>query len=135
MTTTVTKGPAKAATAKSGVRTKKAQPVATKPQDEVWRLEPAKRHVLANVPVPVEFDPENKKHREAFAAFLVNKQWPDGVRFQAEWPHTSAVTTIQTKLTHYALRKELTAVVAANNALSKASTTLSSITDPSFTKE
>lgn len=132
MTTKALAKPAPAA--KSSVRTKKPPPVATTVQaaEAVWRLEPAKRQILANAPTPVEFEPENKKHREAFAAFLVNKQWPDKVRFRAEWPHTSAVTTIQTKLTHYALRKELTAVMAVNQALNKASTPKSIIVDPSF---
>jgi hypothetical protein len=70
---------------------------------------------------PVMFDPDDKAHRTAFAHFLVNKRWPDGVRFIEEWPHTSAVTTIQTKLTHFALRKEMAALDQVNIALSKAS--------------
>lgn len=70
---------------------------------------------------PIQFDADNKDHRTAFAHFLVNKRWPAGVRFIEEWPHTSAVTTIQTKLTHYALRKEMAVVEASNIALNKAS--------------
>lgn len=87
-----------------------------------WQMVPKRGRVLADLASPVIFEPENKKHRAAFAHFLVNQKWPTGVRFIEEWPHTSAVTTIQTKLTHYALRKEMAAIVAANDVLVKVST-------------
>lgn len=77
--------------------------------------------VLAQLPVPVVFDPDNKHHRLFFAMFLDTGRWsPQAPRFQVEWPHTSAVTTIQTKLTKYALRREtaklesMTAALAAH---------------------
>lgn len=91
------------------------------PMTKDWSLVPAPRRILAEQPRPVRFEPENKAHRAAFANFLINKKWPEGVRFLEEWPHTSAVTTIQTKLTEYALRKEIAAVRATSMALKKAS--------------
>lgn len=69
---------------------------------------------------PTMFEPENKHHRQAFAHFLENGKWPNGIRFAVEWPHTSAVTTIQTKLCNYALRKELAAIRETKETIAKA---------------
>lgn len=55
----------------------------------------------------IEFDANNKKHREAFAFFVHHKKWPDGVRFTSEWPCTSVVSTVQDKLMRFAIRTEL----------------------------
>jgi hypothetical protein len=64
--------------------------------------------VLARLPAPIIFDAANKAHRMAFAQFLNDGRWaPDAPRFEVELPHTSAVTTIQTKLMHFALHSEL----------------------------
>lgn len=117
--TTKTKSTAVTVRSKPAERTKPT--LAQVAELAVWQLVPTKRRILAALPAPIIFDPENKKHREAFASFLVNGKWPEGIRFVDEWPHTSAVTTIQTKLMHYALRKELMGVTAAKVALEKAS--------------
>lgn len=94
------------------------------PKDDpsIWQISAHKPNVLANIPSRITFDPANKAHRTAFAHFMVCNKWPDGVRFESEWPHTSAVTTIQTKLTLYALRNEIPAVKATTEALQRAST-------------
>jgi hypothetical protein len=63
--------------------------------------------VLKQSPAPVKFDPDNKAHRMAFAKFLATGKWEQGaLRFETEWPHTSAITTIHTSLVKWALRKE-----------------------------
>jgi hypothetical protein len=89
-----------------------------------WQLTKTRPHVLAAVIRPTTFDPMVKSHREAFAHFLVNKKWPDSVRFIEEHPFTSAVTTAQQKMVEYALRNEITAVLATQKALKNASTKL-----------
>lgn len=55
----------------------------------------------------IEFDAANKKHRAAYAYFTSNKRWPEGVRFRPEWPSTSVVSTVESKLAMHAIRTEL----------------------------
>lgn len=78
--------------------------------------------VLAQLPIPVTFDPENKHHRLFYAMFHDTGRWsPQAPRFQVEWPHTSAVTTINTKLTRFALRRELAKLEAVTATLAASS--------------
>lgn len=90
-------------------------------EDASWNLLPSRQRVLAMVPTPMLFEPSNKVHREAFAFFLVHKKWPDGIRFQEEHPFTSAVTTIEAKLTHWAIRSEIKAVVTMKQTFDRLS--------------
>jgi len=69
---------------------------------------------------PIQFDAENRKHREAFAHFKIHGKWPEGVRFIEEFPYTSAVTTAEQRLIEWALKRELAALSITKHAINKA---------------
>jgi hypothetical protein len=80
-----------------------------------------KRVSLRALPL-INFDATNKSHRAAFAYFRVNGKWPNGMRFIEEYPYTSAVTTAESKLIEWTLRKELAALTTTNEVIKRAAT-------------
>jgi hypothetical protein len=55
----------------------------------------------------IDFDPSNKKHREAVAAFLKRKAWADSpLRFTHDPAYGSVAQQVQTKLLEYYMAKE-----------------------------
>ena len=69
---------------------------------------------------PVEFDAENRKHREAFAHFKIHGKWPEGIRFIEVFPYTSAVTTAEQCIINWALKRELSSLSMTKDAINKA---------------
>lgn len=80
-----------------------------------------KRVSLRPLPL-INFDADDKKHRAAFAHFRVFGKWPEGMRFIEEHPFTSAVTTAESKMLDWALRKEIRALEATQTVIKKAQT-------------
>jgi len=55
----------------------------------------------------IDFDPSNKKHREAVAAFMVRKAWADSpLRFTHDPAYGSVAQQVQTKMLEYYMGKE-----------------------------
>lgn len=56
----------------------------------------------------VVFDPDNQKHREAYANFQINGRW--SINFYAEWPSTTIPSTVQRKICEWACHREFAKV-------------------------
>lgn len=63
--------------------------------------------MLLQLPPTVEFDPSNKKHRDAVRAFMRRNAWVDSpIRFAYDPAFGSTAAQVQTKLLAWYMAKE-----------------------------